>query len=65
MKTNDQMTYREWVIMHAEDLQWIVKMAQNGIKVTPGAGNHPASLMLHMLECDVTNAAKGSTTDEV
>ncbi len=65
MKANDQMTYREWVIVHAKDLQWIVKMAHVGIKVTPGAGDHPANLVLHMLDCDVNGAAKGSTTDEV
>lgn len=53
MMINEKTTYKEWLLRHAEDLKWIVEMAQNGIRVTPDAGNHPANLLLYMLECDV------------
>ncbi len=50
---NYNITYQEWLEWHAEDLEWIIEMAQNGINVTPDAGNHPRNLVLHMLACDV------------
>ncbi len=53
--TKMEITYKQWIKQHANDLAWIVKMAYNGIRVTPDAGNHPANLVLHMLHCDVDN----------
>ena len=54
--TKMEITYEQWVEGHARDLAWIVEMAYNGRRVTPDAGNHPANLVLHMLECDVDRA---------
>ncbi len=54
--TEMEITYEQWIEQHANDLAWIVEMAYNGIRVTPDAGNHPANLVLHMLNCDVDRA---------
>lgn len=55
-RKKEELTYEQWLKWHAEDLKWIVKMAYNGIHVTPDAGNHPANLVLYMLACDVDKA---------
>ena len=54
--TKREITYKQWIEQHVDDLTWIVKMAYNGIHVTPDAGNHPANLVLYMLQCDVDEA---------
>ena len=51
-----EITYKQWIEQHANDLAWIVEMAYNGIHVTPDAGNHPSNLVLYMLACDVDSA---------
>ena len=51
-----EITYKQWIEQHANDLACIVEMAYNGIHVTPDAGNHPANLVLHMFACDVDSA---------
>lgn len=50
------ISYTEWVEQHMEELAWIIKMAHKGIRRTPDAGNDPANVFLHMLECDVEEA---------
>ena len=62
MAIDEKMTYKEWLCWHAEDLKWIVEMAKNGIRMTPNAGDHPANLVLYMLDCDVQRALSSSTT---
>ena len=59
--TKMEISYEQWIEGHASDLEWIVEMAYNGIRVTPDAGNHPANLVLYMLHCDVDRALQKRT----
>lgn len=61
----DNMTYKQWIEWHTEDIKWIINMAFEGIRVTPDAENHPANVLLHGFDYDVTAALQNRNSREV
>lgn len=57
-------TYKQWIEWNADAIKWIIDMAEAGIKVSPGAGDHPANVLLHGLKCQVNAVLENQTSQE-